>query len=374
MFLRSLKIENFRNYRSARVEWHEQVNLLQGDNAQGKSNLLEAICFLSLTTSFRAAAELDLILNGEPHFYAEGDIHSGERGDFTIAAAFARDKRRKWKVDGLPRRRGELVGLLHTVIFSPEDVDLVKAGPLQRRRFLNRQISQLYPEHVRLLLRYNRIVAQRNGCLRFLQQQAHTAAAAATAEETLAAWDQQLALCGAAIIWQRRQVLEQLTPLAAEIHGQLAAGEKLELRYKSFNGAVEAAGEGEIAALLVAELQRLRAAERARGATLVGPHRDDVQIDIAGAPGKGFASQGQQRTAALACKLAELDLARAHKREWPLLLLDDVLSELDERRQQALLQKIGGGAQTFIATTTPLPLAAGRLWRIEAGQITGQGI
>jgi DNA replication and repair protein RecF len=365
LFLRCLKINNFRNYKEARVDWHEQVNLLLGDNAQGKSNLLEAICFLSLTTSFRGAGEPELILRGAPYFYAEGEVCGEEQGDFTISAAFSQDKRRKWKVGGAERRRGELVGLLHTVIFSPEDVDLVKSGPIQRRRFLNRQISQLYPEHVRQLLRYNRIVAQRNSCLRLLQQPGADAAA----EEALLVWDQQLAETGAAIIWRRRQVLAQLNPLAAEFHGELAAGEKLNLRYKSFAGVLEATDEAELAALFLAELKRLRATERARGATLAGPHRDDVLIDIAGAPGKGYASQGQQRTAALACKLAELNLARERKQEWPLLLLDDVLSELDERRQQALLKKIDGGAQTFIATTTSLPLLRGQVWRIAGGSI-----
>jgi len=368
MFLRCLKIDNFRNYRQARVHWHEQVNLLLGDNAQGKSNMLEAICFLSLTTSFRGVGEPELILKGAPYLYAEGEVSGEAQGDFTIAAGFAQDKRRKWKVDGAERRRGELVGLLHTVVFSPEDVDLVKSGPQQRRRFLNRQISQLYPEHVRQLLRYNRIVAQRNSCLRLLQQPGADAAA----KEALPIWDQQLAEAGASIIWRRRQVLAQLNPLAAEFHGELAAGEKLELRYKSFAGALDAGGEAELTALFLAELKRLHATERARGATLVGPHRDDVLIDIAGAPGKGYASQGQQRTAALACKLAELHLARERKQEWPLLLLDDVLSELDERRQQALLKQINNGAQTFIASTAPLPLQSGKVWRIEAGCIAGQ--
>jgi DNA replication and repair protein RecF len=365
LILRRLKLDNFRNYRQAQVEWHEQVNLLQGANAQGKSNLLEAICFLSLTTSFRGVGEPELIYTGEPHFYAEGDVYGEKQGNFTLSAACSRDKRRKWRLNSLERRRGELVGLLHSVIFSPEDVDLIKSGPIQRRRFLNRQISQLYPQHCRQLLRYNRIVTQRNSCLRFLQQ----TEARASVEEALLAWNQQLAENGAAIIWQRRQVLAQLNPLAAEFHGELAAQEKLCLHYKSFAGAMEASDETELRANFLAELQRCNAAERARGATLIGPHRDDVLIEIAGAPGKGYASQGQQRTAALACKLAELNLARNQKREWPLLLLDDVLSELDDNRQRALLKKIDGGAQTFIASTNPLPLPGGQIWKIEAGNI-----
>ena len=369
MILRCIQLTNFRNYRQTQVSWHEQVNLLQGANAQGKSNLLEAICFLSLTTSFRAAGEPELIYRGEPHFYVEGDVCGKEHGNFNISAAYSCDKRRKWRVSGVERRRSELIGLLHTVIFSPEDVDLVKAGPLQRRRFLNRQICQLYPEHCRQLLRYNRIVAQRNSCLRLLQQ----SVADASTEEALYAWDQQLVETGASIIWRRRQVLSLLNPLAAEFHAELAGGEKLDLRYKSFAGVLEAAGEAELCALLLLELKRLHAAERARGTTLVGPHRDDVSIEIAGTPGKGYASQGQQRTAALACKLAELTLARDKKQEWPLLLLDDVLSELDEHRQQALLKKIDSKAQTFIASTGTLPLLNGQVWKIEAGNIMAVG-
>ncbi|MCL1816900.1 MAG: DNA replication/repair protein RecF [Clostridiales bacterium] len=369
MILHVLKLDNFRNYHHMEVTWHEQANLLQGANAQGKSNLLEAICLLSLTTSFRGVGEADLITKGESYFYVEGQVSKGESSDgeedFTICAAYSADKRRKWKVGLKECRRGEVVGLLHTVIFSPEDVDLVKAGPMQRRRFLNRQISQLYPEHCRLLLRYNRILAQRNRCLKLLQQPE----TAAGANEALSVWDQQLAENGAAIIWQRRQVLAQLNPLAAQFHGELAAQEKLHLSYKSFAGAVEASDKTELMALFLAELKRASAYERSRGTTVIGPHRDDLQIEIAGAIGKGYASQGQQRTAALACKLAELHLAYNKKKEWPLLLLDDVLSELDSRRQQALLKKIDGGAQTFIACTDSLPLQYGQVWRVESGEL-----
>ena len=146
MIIRRLQVENFRNYQQADIEWHDQVNLLTGLNAQGKSNLLEAVCYLSLTTSFRAATEQEFLNWGAPHFYVEGAIFSVYRGEFAISAAYDRAKNKRWRVDAQEQqRKSDVVGQFHTVIFSPEDIDLVKAGPAERRRFLNRQISQLYP-------------------------------------------------------------------------------------------------------------------------------------------------------------------------------------------------------------------------------------
>jgi len=361
-------VENFRNYQQADIEWHEQINLLTGLNAQGKSNLLEAVCYLSLATSFRAATEQELLNRSAPHFYVEGAIFSAFRGEFAISAAYDRAKNKRWRVDGQEQqRKSDVVGQFHTVIFSPEDIDLVKAGPAERRRFLNRQISQLYPEHCRHLLRYNKILAQRNS---FLRQLAGGVSSASRAEETLEIWDKQLTELGGMILWQRRQVLQQLTPLAMELHAQLSGGEQLSMRYKSFTGAMEAATVKELRELFSAELKRLRATEILRGATLVGPHRDDIIIAIGGEIAKSYASQGQQRTAALALKLAELKLARQHKGEWPVLLLDDVLSELDERRRQGLLRHISGQTQTFITATQTEPgLPAARIWHIENGTI-----
>lgn len=367
MIIRRLHVDNFRNYEQADIEWHEQVNLLSGLNAQGKSNLLEAICYLSLTTSFRAANEPELLRWQAPHFFMEAQIESVQRGKFAISAAYDRAKNKRWRLDGQPQaRKSDLVGLFHTVIFSPEDVDLVKAGPAERRRFLNRQISQLYPEHCRHLLRYNKILAQRNSLLRQLAslQNPHKA------EEALHIWDEQLVELGAAVIWRRRQVLKQLSPLAAELQAQLSGGEMLSLRYKSCNSEEQATTIEQLQQILLAELQRLRMAELARGATLVGPHRDDVLIEINHDAAKTYASQGQQRTAALALKLAELELARQHKGEWPVLLLDDVLSELDEQRRAGLLTHIDGQTQTFITSATPLPpFSSGKVWQIEKGKI-----
>lgn len=359
MFIRRLYLEGFRNYRRADLEWHARINLLSGLNAQGKSNLLEAVTYLSLTTSFRAAAEPELLGWDAPHFFVEGQIESEREGSFTVSAAYDRDKNKRWRLNGQPQtRKSDLVGLFHTVIFSPEDVDLVKAGPGERRRFLNRQISQLYPEHLRHLLRYHKVLSQRNSCLR------------QEADQQLEIWDAQLAELGAAVIFRRRQVLRELTPLAAALHAELSGGEALDLRYKSFAGAAQAVNTEEIQALFLLELQRLRPAELARGSTLIGPHRDDLLVYINGEPAKAYASQGQQRTVALSLKLAELELAREHKGEWPALLLDDVLSELDEKRQKALLQHLDGDIQTFITSAGPVPaLPEGRVWIIEDGNI-----
>ena len=360
MQIEHLYLENFRNYTQADVYWHPQINLLSGLNAQGKSNLLEAIVYLSLTTSFRAVAEQELLAWEAPHFFLTGKIQTAA-GKIDISAAYDRSKQKRWRVDEQPcTRRGQIVGLFHTVIFSPEDVDLVKAGPSLRRRFLNRQISQLSPEYFSLLQRYNKVVSQRNGCLRQDNPDA----------DILQAFNQQLIRLGAAILWRRRAILTQLAPLAAELHAELSGGEELKLNYQCFSLALEATTEAELEAAFAQELQRLQQAELARRITMVGPHRDDLDVYIDGTLAKRYASQGQQRTVALALKLAELQLAEQQRGEAPVLLLDDVLSELDEKRRAQLLQQIGQQTQTFITSTErDLPLPTGQVWLIERGTI-----
>ena len=360
LHINHLYLENFRNYQQADIVWHPQINLLYGFNAQGKSNLLEAITYLSLTTSFRSVSEPELLAWQAPHFFLEGKICRNS-GDISISAAYNRTKNKRWRIDQQPcGKRSQIVGLFHTVIFSPEDVDLVKAGPGLRRRFLNRQISQLSPEYFSLLQRYNKVLAQRNGCLR--QDKPSL--------ETLEAFNQQLVQLGAAILWRRRNILAELSPLTADLHQELSGGEKLAMHYQCFNLAQEASTEAELKAAFTEELQRLQKAELARRITLVGPHRDDLEINIDDNLAKRFASQGQQRTVALALKLAELQLAEQKRGEAPVLLLDDVLSELDEKRRRQLLQKIGQQTQTFITSTErDLPLPAGQVWYIEQGTI-----
>lgn len=376
MWLRSLKLDNFRNYQAQELQWDQQINLLYGQNAQGKSNLLEAVCYLGLATSFRGAAEQELIRWGEDYFYISGQVVQDKGASLSLSAAANRRKQRRWRVDGQPKQRlSDVVGLLHTVIFAPEDILLVKAGPEGRRRFLNQQLSQLDQNYCRLLIAYNRALRQRNAYLKQWDLQAEEEKLARQREELLL-WDQQLVELGAPVALRRERTVKRLAEIAFDLHRSLSGGEKLELIYEnSFLPRQE--GEGldldQAKDAFRRELNRVARSEQQRGASLVGPHRDELTILIDGKPARSFGSQGQQRTAALSLKLAELELARELRGEYPVLLLDDVLSELDDSRRRAIMELAVGKTQTFIsAVDGDLPRVQGRRWRIEAGRVLKQ--
>lgn len=370
MKINYLKLDNFRNYDSAELYWDEQVNLLHGKNAQGKSNLLEAVCYLGIATSFRGAPDPELIRWGEDYFFLAGKVSREDGSRLDLTAAANRRKQRRWRVDGEARTRlSDVVGLLHTVIFAPEDIDLVKAGPDGRRRYLNQQLSQLDQEYCRLLISYNRVLRQRNALLRQWEPGKEEESGLT---EQLAGWDQQLIELGSAVALRRQQTVAKLNELARELHRGLAAGEELALCYEnSFSPHEELADLDQCREAFHQELTRVARSEQLRGMSLAGPHRDELAITINGRPARSFGSQGQQRTAALSLKLAELELARSVRGEYPVLLLDDVLSELDKLRRQEIMRLAVGKAQTFItAVDGDLPPVPGRRWRVEAGRVS----
>lgn len=372
MRIRYLKLDNFRNYDTAELYWDEQINLLHGLNAQGKSNLLEAVCYLGLACSFRGAPDQELIRWGEEYFYLSGQVEREQLGRLDLSAAANRRRQRRWRVNGEARARlSDVVGLLHTVIFAPEDIWLVKAGPDARRRFLNQQLSQLDQEYCRLLISYNRVLRQRNALLKLWQNDVRSEKEAQR-EEELASWDQQLVETGAAVALRRQQTVARLREIAGHLHSGLTKGEKLSLSYEnSFAPRQELGDLDQARQAFRQELARLARSERQRGASLCGPHRDELAIFIDGKPARSFGSQGQQRTAALSLKLAELELARQERGEYPVLLLDDVLSELDQQRRREIMSLALGQAQTFItAVEGDLPQLPGRRWRIENGRVS----
>ncbi len=360
MIINRLKLENWRNYYQEEVVWDESVNLIHGANAQGKTNLLEAISYLGLASSFRAAQDIDLINKQKSYFYLGGEISSDKQGKIEISAAMNRSKQRKWKINSQPKRRlVDIVGVFHTVVFSPEDIYLVKGGPTLRRRWLNRQISQIDPVYCRLLLTYNNILKQRNACLKNWYKTAE--------EDSIEVWDSQLIEVGSKIAVCRTEIVSKLNEIIDSLHSGLSGGEKLQLAYQStICGKDQVFDLSEMIFRFKEEIIRLREAERFRGGTLVGPHRDDIRIVLDDLPARDFSSQGQQRTLAVSLKLAELELAYRQKGEYPVLLLDDVLSELDEKRRQRVLE-LPGITQTFItATGQDIALGRGKKWRVEA--------
>jgi len=360
-----LRIDNFRNYEKEEIIWDEAMNIIYGMNAQGKSNLLEAISYLSLASSFRQNADLELIGWGKNFFYLEGDVQDRQR-KLTIAAAYERQKGRRWKINGMKKHKlQEILGYFHTVVFSPEDLDIVKSGPQSRRRQLNRQMVQLFPEYCSLLVGYNKVLKQRNTLLKSAWNK--------DIKNELTVWDAQLADFAGRIIKMRLDTVFLLSPLAQNIHARISNQEKLTMEYQTLLPQTEMVKMAvqDISEVFLKKLENLREAECARGMTLTGPHRDDLLLRINDISARNFASQGQQRTVALSWKLAELELAFATRGEYPVLLLDDVMSELDINRREQLLFLVRDKAQTFItATDINFSLNGGKKIIISQGKIS----
>jgi DNA replication and repair protein RecF len=336
-----LELRNFRNYRQLDHDLGSHLNLFLGANGQGKTNLLESIALLALSASPRARRETELLGPLAPEARVVGRVESeGRTREIRIDLREEAGRgRKRIEVDGVARRAVDLPGLARAVLFWPEDLNLVKAGPEHRRRFLNQMLVQVEPGHARLISRYARVLEQRNHLLKQI-------AAGETGLDTLAAWDEELVAVGSQIATSRRAAVAELAPLAGRHHQAIAAGEELAISYlgppDDFAGAV----------------QKSRSLDVRKGATGVGPHRDDVLLELGGREARAYASQGQQRTLVVSLKLAEADLVAARTGEPPILLLDDVLSELDAERRGALLERVGTAGQVVVtsAEAAPLPL------------------
>lgn len=357
MIVQSLELTNYRNYESLTVRFSEGTNIFYGDNAQGKTNLLEALYLLATTKSHRGMKDKDLIRFGEEEAHVRGVVIRGGI-DRQIDMHLRKSRGKGLAINGQRlKKAAELIGLLHIVFFSPEDLRIIKDGPSERRRFMDMELCQLDKTYLHDLTQYNRIVEQRNRLLKDIQENAALA-------DTLDLWDEQILAYGLRIIEKREAFIREVNEIAEEIHRELTGGaEELRLIYEPNVTAEDFA----------AKLKDNRRRDIRMGMTGNGPHRDDFafmerEIDL-----RQFGSQGQQRTCALSLKLAEIELVRRRIGENPILMLDDVLSELDVNRQNLLLGRIGS-LQTFITCTGLDELMRGRvrldrLFRIEKGRI-----
>lgn len=372
MYVARLSLRNFRNYRDLSLELSPGVNAFVGANGQGKTNLLEALHVLATGRSQRGAKDQELILAGEDEMRVWARVERAQ-GPVEIDLQAGSVSGRRLQLNGLPQRRmADLVGRLAVVFFGPDDLQVLKGPPAGRRRFLDVLLSQVSPAYLHHLQRYSRALAQRNRLLRQIQ------GGRASGDE-LEAWDLPLVQSGAEITVRRVRALASLAPVAAEQHRRISGRlEELEVTYAPALPGIESAaqeGPAQVAQVLQQELRRRRGEELARAVTLVGPHRDDLSLRIGGKDARTFASQGQQRTAVLALKLAELSYMRAVLDEPPVLLLDDVVSELDPDRRRHLLRAVDGGVQTLITSTDPQDLAlrawepGPRLFEVLAGQV-----
>ena len=362
MRVKSLELLNFRNYDHARIEPDEGVTVFAGPNAQGKTNLLEALHLCCLGRSHRTPRDEELIRWGEPS--ARVTVQTAQRdGTHEVGVLLTRTGRKKKTVRIGARqaeRIGELFGHVCGVLFSPEDLQIVKSGPAERRRFIDMQLSQLRPAYFYALQRAVRTLNQRNALLREIAKNPSLA-------PTLEMWDEQLAQCGAQIAENRREAVERLGQFAAQAHSDLTGGrETLALRYLS------QADEANPREALLRRLHAARAEDLRRMSTSVGIHRDDILITIDGREARTFASQGQQRSAVLALKLAQLELCLAERGEAPILMLDDVMSELDPQRRRQLIERIDR-VQTFVTCTDVSDLAGARqgtVYHVENGRLS----
>ncbi|PZE19093.1 DNA replication/repair protein RecF [Paenibacillus xerothermodurans] len=344
MQLKKLSLQHYRNYDEVHFETGSMVNIIVGPNAQGKTNLLEAIFVLALTKSHRTHQDKELIQWDTPHTLLHADVekkYGSVQLDLTISK-----QGKKAKINGLEQRKlSKFIGALNVVMFAPEDLEIVKGAPSVRRRFLDMEIGQVYPSYLHDLSQYQKVLMQRNNYLKQLSNTRDTKAS------MMEIWNEQLAGFGVKIIKKRQSFIKKLQSWAERIHAGVTAGqEQIEIQYSSSLNPLPQ-DEPVLFDQFMLKLSQVKDQELRRGVSLVGPHRDDLLFFINGKEVQTFGSQGQQRTTALSLKLAEIELMREEVGEYPVLLLDDVLSELDRSRQTQLIETFQNKVQTFITTT-----------------------
>ena len=369
MQITELTLRSYRSYETLHLAFDPGVQIFLGANAQGKTNIIEALYYAAFGRSHRTSSDAELIRVG-----ADG-AHIGlsfRRHDVPgeLSFTFARGARRRITYAGESLRQRDLVGILPMVLFSPEDLFLVKGAPALRRRYLDAELSQASPAYYGELLRYTRILKQRNAVLKDIRERL-------AAPDDLSPWDAQLARSAAYIVTRRIAAVAQLGALSARVQAVLAAGEELALAYEIAGAGAEDFAEDDMTESLHLWYNKMlcegRARDIARAATGVGPHLDDLVLRVGGMSLRSYGSQGQQRTGALALKLAELFYLQENIGEAPILLLDDVMSELDADRRRALLDFIRHEhIQTFITATDAAYFPAERMGTyryVEAGTV-----
>ena len=366
MRINKLTLEGFRNYRGQTLEFDPACNVIHGENAQGKTNLLEAMVYLSCGKSPRTRTERELIAFDGGEARIIGEIYSRER-EFITDITLRAGSRRKMTVNGVAAKNAsELSEVLHTVFFSPEDLFIIREGAAARRRFMDQSLCQLRPRYARALAEYHRLYEHKTRILRDREENPGLLA-------MLPDFNEGMCRMGAILIHYRAQYCRALDGYAAPAHGDCSGGrEKLKLRYETVKTVVDPFAKTEdIAQNLRDHQQSHYHAELASGLCLSGPHKDDFLVEVNGRSARQFCSQGQVRTAALCLKLADREIHRSAVGEYPVMLLDDVLSELDPKRQEYVLNRISGG-QVFITCCENDRLdrlQAGRLFHIRSGEV-----
>lgn len=343
MYIEQLELENFRNYKRIKTSFSKNINIIYGENAQGKTNIIEALFLCAAGRSHRTSKDRELININSSRFKVKLIVIDSSKKK-EIEYSYESGKK-QILINEIPiKRMAELMGNLLAVIFSPEDILIVKEGPSLRRRFMDITISQLKPSYFYNLQQYNKILNQRNNLLKEAQEKKSLL-------DTLDIWDEKIAWVGAEIIIERKKFIERLCKISKKKHYNLTDNcEELDIKYKTFLDEIDVENKESVKNKFVEEILKNRRTELKRCVTIAGPHRDDFDIIVNGLPLKNFGSQGQQRTAVLSLKLSEIDIIKDETDEYPILLLDDVMSELDNKRKSYLFNNLKN-MQTFITST-----------------------
>jgi DNA replication and repair protein RecF len=393
VYLAHLTLHEFRNYRELDLALGRGLFLFYGDNAQGKTNLLEAVAMLATGSSFHAATDREVVNWRAPEHVARlrGDVRRRDDEDvqveimiydptppqfeeqpISIIALPANTPRKRIKINGIPKRTMELIGQMRVVLFSPADLHLVDGSPDERRRFLDRTLCQVQPRYCQALVQYRKVIVQRAALLKRVRDREDD-------PRMLDYLDERLTTLASQIVFERQRMIEFLNGQTGALQEQLSGGgERLRIIYRpSFKldpawNVIEAEQQYRV------QLRQARSKEIHQGVCLLGPHRDDLDFVVNNVNMQTYGSRGQQRTAALAAKLAELAYMRANTAEEPLLLLDDVFSELDEQRRAHLLQEVQRHEQVLLTATAPATLPPAMLeqttvYRVVDGMLRQDG-
>jgi len=331
MLIKELELNRFRNYKSQKIEFDPGINIIYGDNGEGKTNIVEAIYLMSIGRSFRTSKDKEMINLEAETSYIKALVENSQR-PFKIEYRIGKSIKKAIKINGLAiEKLTELLGIINVVIFSPEDLKLVKEGPKERRSFIDREISQIRPKYYQLLNSYHKTLVQRNNLLKNLKID----------EVLLDVYDYTLSDIGYQIMQYRKEFIEEIKEIAGRNHAKISSGkEKLEIEY---DRDMEVNSREEYFDILKNNHQK----DIYRKTTGYGIHKDDLNIKINGIDLRSYGSQGQKRSAAISLKLSEIELIKKIKGEYPIVLLDDIFSELDPKRQQMLLETFQN-TQTFV--------------------------
>ena len=360
MKIKSLKLKNFRNYDLLNLDFDSETNIFYGDNAQGKTNILEAVYLSGTTKSHRGTKDKDLIQFEKEESHVESIVEKNGI-DYQIDLHLKKNSPKGIAINKIPiRKASELFGIVNLVFFSPEDLNIIKNGPAERRRFIDLELSQLDKVYLNNLTNYNRIINQRNHLLKEMNYENKK-----NLMDTLEIWELQLVQYGNKIIDRRKKFIIEINEIISFIHKKLTGNkEELKIVYEPSNGNLS----------LEQALRKNRERDFKMKSTSVGPHRDDICFMTGNLDIRRFGSQGQQRTAALSLKLSEIELVKKTIHDTPILLLDDVLSELDKHRQNYLLDSIYD-IQTLITCTGVEDFVnhrfeVNKVFHVQSGQVT----